>query len=60
MESIHTKVRMKGQGSHELVNEAKKERIQERLTIDNFFYESGLHVRYLNFHDLGLDRKVFC
>ena len=32
MELIHTKSRMKGQGSHEVVEELKK----ERLTIDVF------------------------
>lgn len=36
MESIRTKIRMKGLGSRELVDEALKERKKEILTIDSF------------------------
>ena len=58
MESIHTKIIIKGQGSRELVNEAKKEDLQ----FYNFFtmYESGSRVLNDFLKDFGLDRKVFC
>ena len=60
MESIHTKSRMKDQGSHELVEELKKR--NKKGKIDNLrFYKSLVHVySAVIMNDLGLDRKVFC
>ena len=42
MELIHTKIRMKDQGSHELVDEALKERKNDN--IDDVFHKSVLHI----------------
>ena len=49
MELIDTITRMKGQGSHELVDELKKER--------NDFEMSSSQVLDCFLNDLGLDRK---
>ena len=59
MESIHTKSRMYGQGSHELVEELKK---KLRKKIDNRrFLKSLVHAYSTVFmNDLGLYRKAFC
>ena len=46
---------MKGQGSREVVEELKK----ERLTIDVFLRVWFTHTRLMFISDLGLDKKVF-
>ena len=55
-ESIHTKTRMKGQGSCELVEKTK----ERRLTIDDYLQAWFMHTLHFFMNDLGLDRKVFC
>ena len=61
MESIHTKTRMKGQGSRELVDRLKKETEKEDK-IDNLLQAWLPRTRrFLYMNDLALDRlKVFC
>ena len=60
MESIHNKNRMKGQGSHELVEEVKTEKLRKK--IDNRRFLKSLVHAYSTvcMNDLGLYRKVFC
>ena len=58
MESINTKMIMKGQDSRELVDEAMK---KKRKNINNYrCLTSLIHVYLVVFmNDFGLDRKVF-
>ena len=55
MELIHTKIRMKGQGSHELVNETKKERLKICICVIN---AANISITHRSDSILSLDLKA--